>query len=312
MIDSNAKYSQVLVTTTIGTANTDEGSKYFIYGQGLIYEEDSNGNLLIHHYDQVGSTTALTDLSGNSKETYEYSPYGELLSGDGSLTQFLYNGSYGVITDTDGLYYMRARYYNPTILRFINQDVVLGVLTDIQSLNRYAYCEGNPISFLDPFGLCHEDTAFMHDVAGVINGVATVLSEFGLAVVGEPIAIVINSFDIGLYAYDIAMDVIYNVDDDVLRSDLCKLLLDGLGIISGGIAKSAFNYIDKTWKLAESGEVVVNLNKLLFRDKLGSKFDFTAKWANGASITDFVVEKALDLMYALKKKIRKNKYNESG
>ena len=65
----------------------------------------------------------------------------------------MYNGEYGVSTDENGLYYMRARYYNPEIKRFINQDVVIGSIVDSPSLNRYAYVEGNPISLADPFGL---------------------------------------------------------------------------------------------------------------------------------------------------------------
>ena len=60
-------------------------------------------------------------------------------------------------TDSNGLYYMRARYYNPDIKRFINQDIKVGDIGSSQSLNRYAYCEGNPVSMVDPFGLCGED-----------------------------------------------------------------------------------------------------------------------------------------------------------
>ena len=71
--------------------------------------------------------------------------YGEVL--------FLYNGQYGVQSDDSGLYYMRARYYNAAIKRFINQDIVTGSIESSQSLNRYAYVEGNPVSYLDPFGL---------------------------------------------------------------------------------------------------------------------------------------------------------------
>lgn len=66
---------------------------------------------------------------------------------------FLYSGEYGVSTDENGLYYMRARYYNPEIKRFINQDVLTGSITDSPTLNRYAYVNGNPISLTDPFGL---------------------------------------------------------------------------------------------------------------------------------------------------------------
>ena len=48
---------------------------------------------------------------------------------------------------------MRTRYYNPEIKRFINQDTVLGSITNSQSLNRYAYVQGNPTSLVDPFGM---------------------------------------------------------------------------------------------------------------------------------------------------------------
>ena len=59
---------------------------------------------------------------------------------------------YGVETDDNGLYCMRSRYYNPTIKRFINQDVVQGSLDNAITLNRYAYANGNPVIYLDPFG----------------------------------------------------------------------------------------------------------------------------------------------------------------
>jgi len=57
------------------------------------------------------------------------------------------------MTDANDLYYMRARFYSPDLRRFINQDILLGNIDNGQSLNRYAYVTGNPISFIDPFGL---------------------------------------------------------------------------------------------------------------------------------------------------------------
>ena len=72
---------------------------------------------------------------------------------DASRIKFLYNGQLGVITDDNGLYYMRSRYYNPEIKRFINQDILTGSIGNSASLNRYSYVEGNPISYTDPFGL---------------------------------------------------------------------------------------------------------------------------------------------------------------
>ena len=51
---------------------------------------------------------------------------------------------------------MRARYYNTDIKRFINRDIVDGTIQNSQSLNKYSYVQGNPISLTDPFGLCPE------------------------------------------------------------------------------------------------------------------------------------------------------------
>ena len=165
------------VAETIGTTTT------YYHGQGLISEE-TGGSYLYHHYNNLGSTMKLTDASGNVAASYTYGVYGELLSGDTTLTHFLYNGRCGVSTDENGLYYMRQRYYNPEIKRFVNQDILTGSLTNSQSLNRYSYVQGNPVSYTDPFGLSPVNGLFnngniLHDVLsaagfapGVLGGLA--------------------------------------------------------------------------------------------------------------------------------------------
>ena len=65
-------------------------------------------------------------------------------------TPFLYNGQAGVQTDPNGLLNMRARYYSPYLMRFLNADPS----GFSGGPNWFAYADGNPISKSDPFGLC--------------------------------------------------------------------------------------------------------------------------------------------------------------
>ena len=128
----------------------------YVYGIGLIGEETS-GSFKTYHFDYRGSTAAITDINGNVTDTFEYDTYGNLVSRTGtSVVIFLYNGRDGVVTDSNGLIYMRARYYSPELRRFINADIIAGEISNAVTLNRYAYANGNPVSNIDPFGLSAE------------------------------------------------------------------------------------------------------------------------------------------------------------
>jgi RHS repeat-associated protein len=151
MVNPNAALSQVLVRVKNGVTN------YYVYGLGLLYEvTPTNGTskVLTYHYDYRGSTVALTDGSGNVTDRVSYSPYGSITSRTGTNdTPFLFNGSYGVITEPNGQLNMRARFYNPTICRFLNPDQT-GFFS---APNFYVYANGNPVSLTDPAGLCAQD-----------------------------------------------------------------------------------------------------------------------------------------------------------
>lgn len=169
--NTNGRLSQLLVKTTDGVV-----TKY-VYGLGLIGEETSD-SFKTYHFDYRGSTTAITDINGNVTDTFTYDTYGNLISRTGtSVVIFLYNGRDGVVTDDNGLIYMRARYYSPELRRFINADIIAGEISNAVTLNRYAYANGNPVSNIDPFGLSAErgwttgDTVHTAlDAAGLIPG----------------------------------------------------------------------------------------------------------------------------------------------
>lgn len=119
----------------------------------------------------------------NYNAEYIYGTYGELLKGDTNLTSYLYNGKYGVMTDENGLYYMRHRYYNTDIRRFVNQDIVNGNLGNSQSLNRYSYVQGNPLTYTDPFGLSPEKdggSIGMNIVHGLLDALGCVPGGVGI------------------------------------------------------------------------------------------------------------------------------------
>ncbi|MDE6208520.1 MAG: hypothetical protein K2M73_02465, partial [Lachnospiraceae bacterium] len=225
---------EVIATNKTTTGNTIEDSVYslketitYIYGNGLI-SEYKNNVVLYHHYNNIGSTTALTDAGGNIIATYTYGAYGELLSGDNVITKYLYNGRAGVSTEDNGLYYMRQRYYNPEIKRFINRDVVTGTLGNSQSLNRYSYVQGNPISLTDPFGLSPINGLFSggsFNLGGLLlAGIHTALDVAGSGV--GIISTVANAVNAVLYAA---------VDKDYAMAALSAVSAISLG--AGNIAK---------------------------------------------------------------------------
>jgi RHS repeat-associated protein len=188
VIDPSGVLDRTLIRTKGATTT------YYVYGLGLLYQEQATAYQQ-HHFDSRGSTVAITDNTGLVTDRFQYGPYGEPLGHTGSTdTPFQFNGRYGVQTDLNGLLYMRARYYDPTIRRFINQDSTLGSIALGITLNRFAFANGNPVSFMDPFGLCAQQndplqTRIANLAGGFINGITnTVLTaaQWISIVGGEP------------------------------------------------------------------------------------------------------------------------------
>ena len=122
----------------------DSQGNSYVYGLDLISRTDSAGVQEYYLYDGLGSTTHLADGSGNVMATYGYDVFGGLRSGAPAATDRLFTGEQN---DPSGLEYLRARYYDPSIGRFLSRDPLPGG-------NRYAYVENNPVNFTDPSGLC--------------------------------------------------------------------------------------------------------------------------------------------------------------
>ena len=98
----------------------------------------------------MGSTLFLLDYNHEIQKTYRYDAFGNILQETGDIPNRLtYTGQMydGVISQ----YYLRARFYNPSTGRFLQEDTYRG-----DGLNLYAYCANNPVMYYDPsgHGLC--------------------------------------------------------------------------------------------------------------------------------------------------------------
>ncbi len=96
--------------------------------------------------DSQGSTLALSDGGGTATTSYTYDPFGQTTVTGASSNALQYTSREN---DGTGLYYYRARYYSPTLHRFISEDPI-GL--DGGDENFYAYTFNSPTNFTDPSG----------------------------------------------------------------------------------------------------------------------------------------------------------------
>ncbi|KPL08093.1 hypothetical protein AMJ86_01930 [bacterium SM23_57] len=122
----------------------------YIHGLGLVAQVDGLGNPAFYTFDALGSTSEITDVGGAVLNSYAYDPFGTSLGKSEAITNpFEFVGKYGVMNETNGLEFMRARFYNPELGRFISEDPV--GLTGGDT-NFYAYVGNNPVNWFDPSG----------------------------------------------------------------------------------------------------------------------------------------------------------------
>jgi RHS repeat-associated protein len=145
VLDISGSMSNVLIETDAA----GNPLYYYIYGLGLISRVKASDNSTnYYHYDSRGSTIAMTDQSQNVTHKYAYDAFGKVLEKEEPISDFnpfRYVGKYGVMYEDSMLYFMRARYYNPKIGRFLSEDPVW-------DLNLFNYSKNNPILYYDPSG----------------------------------------------------------------------------------------------------------------------------------------------------------------
>lgn len=147
--------SQVVAEGTVGAGGSATLKARYIRGIGLVAQADAAGTKAYYlsnlHGDIVELRNAATGNNNARLNQYTYDIWGNPLTMQENVAQpFRYSGE--MWDNTTKLQYLRARWYDPSVGRFINEDSYEGDITNPLSLNRYAYVHNNPINNIDPSG----------------------------------------------------------------------------------------------------------------------------------------------------------------
>ena len=170
----------------------------FIYDDTGVAGMIQGGSLYLYEKDAQGNIISLLDSQGFVVVRYEYDAWGVCKvydTNDNVITQhdsvdanpFRYRGYYYDV-DT-GLYYLPARYYDPTTGRFISaDDIEYADPETINGLNLYAYCGNNPVMNIDPTGHDFWETLF-NGIALIFTAIGAILVSVATFGIATPLAV---------------------------------------------------------------------------------------------------------------------------
>jgi RHS repeat-associated protein len=103
--------------------------------------------------DQLGSASLTLSSGGAVTGQTRYYPFGETRVSTGSMpTDRLFTGQRAMLDL--GIYHYNARFYSPSLRRFLSADTILPDAGNSQSFSRYSYVGNNPLIHTDPSGHC--------------------------------------------------------------------------------------------------------------------------------------------------------------
>jgi len=122
----------------------------YTHGLGLISQQTPDGSSYEYHFSPTGHTVQITDPSGQVVNRYRYAPFGEYLEREEGISNpFTFVGESGVMDEGNGLSFMRMRFFDGAMGRFLSTDPTYSG----SNMNFYLYAFNSPIDFVDPIGL---------------------------------------------------------------------------------------------------------------------------------------------------------------
>jgi RHS repeat-associated protein len=128
-----------------------QGSDNIIYGLGPLYVVKADATTLTFARDGSKNVRAEVSSTGAVTAAFRYRAYGQ--TAQGTIPAPSYLGLASQLIDPSGLYYMRARWYEPTTGRFMSRDPLAGDTSNPSTFNGFGYASGRPGSAFDPSGL---------------------------------------------------------------------------------------------------------------------------------------------------------------
>jgi len=155
-LTQSGKVVRETITTSMDTTTLDffydESGRPFAFNYT---PEGSTPNTYYYILNLQGDVVQIIDEGGVLQAEYVYSPWGEIISAEGDLAEInplRYRGYY--YDSETGFYYLQSRYYDPENHRFINADTYASTdSSDAIACNMFAYCNNNPVVFLDSTGM---------------------------------------------------------------------------------------------------------------------------------------------------------------
>ncbi len=155
--------------------------KTYIYENAQIIAQRDGGQSANEYFyvkDRLGSVRQLINASGDVVRNYTYSPFGQLLESGTAQNPpnnpFMFTGQW--FDDEISQYYLRARMYDPVLMRFTARDPVFGKFKEPMTLHEYLYCLNDPVNQTDPTGEFLLDLLFGQSTAAKMRAQTAALS----------------------------------------------------------------------------------------------------------------------------------------
>ncbi|MCM1524507.1 MAG: polymorphic toxin-type HINT domain-containing protein [Ruminococcus sp.] len=211
-----------------------DGTEKCFYTRGTdLVSQERDGKKSYYVYDGHGSVRALVNEGGKVTDRYVYDAFGNLISSYGNTqNDFLFAGEQ--FDPVTGLYYLRARYMNPSVGTFISMDSYDGSIDDPVSLHKYLYANANPVSNSDPSGyMTMADMEASTGIQAALNKIITpnvkaLMNLFdGLSAIWDIADTARNAWNDGLRGADLAISIACGVMTSILTNFSCQILALG-------------------------------------------------------------------------------------